>query len=92
MSNLDNLREFAGVAGAPVVAGLVQLVKAAWPDLPSRWWPLLAVVWGVVWNVALALEVGLDLGESALWGVVTGLLASGLFSLAKAVGKAPKAD
>lgn len=88
MNEIDNLEKTAGVAGIPLLVAATELVKALWPELPSRWWPLVAVCWGVAWNVLLALEAGTDVLQSALWGFACGLGAAGLYSAAKALGKA----
>lgn len=75
-----DLKEFAGLAGAPLVVALTALIKTAWPELPDRWWPILSVVWGIALNEALAYLLGTRYDVAALVGVVTGLAASGLYS------------
>lgn len=69
-----------GLAGAPVVVALVQLVKTSWPDLPTRWFPLFSLFFSVALNLAVALVVSSSLPIAALLGLVTGLAASGFYS------------
>lgn len=76
------LSTLIGLGGVPVVIALVQAVKPFVGD--DRWWPLLAVGFGVAWNVGAALALGARdggvLGQAALIGVVIGLAAAGLYS------------
>ena len=79
------LRELAGLGGVPVVIALVAVVNTALV-LDKRWSPLLAIALGVAWQVGIALTLGQPAyGEPVLWGVLTGLAASGLFSGGKAI-------
>jgi hypothetical protein len=80
-----DLHELLGLGGAAVVVALVEAAKLVWPELRPRWYPLLALGCGVLWNAALATLLGVDLGRAAALGVVTGLAASGLYSGGKAV-------
>ena len=65
---VDDLQLLTGGAGVPVVVALVQILKPVLPD--TRWHPLLAVVAGVLWAVAVAAVRGTPLGAAALLGVV----------------------
>lgn len=79
------LHELLGLGGAAVVVALVEAAKLAWPGLAPRWYPLLALACGVLWNVALAALLGTELSRAAALGVVVGLAASGLYSGGKAL-------
>jgi hypothetical protein len=71
-----------GLPAAPVIVALVAAIGQALPALPRRAYPLLAVALGITWNVATAAVLGEALPVAALYGVVTGLAASGLYSAA----------
>lgn len=73
-----------GLAGAPVVLALVQVVKVSFPRLPARFLPALTLAVGLALNVFLALGLGETVWSAAVLGIVTGLTASGLYSHAKA--------
>ncbi|HEX5417739.1 MAG TPA: hypothetical protein VFZ25_18940 [Chloroflexota bacterium] len=76
-------QSFYGLAGVPLVVALVQLVKVSEPALPEHYWPAVALLVGVVFNVGLALAMGTGLAAAVLVGVVTGLSASGLYSYSR---------
>jgi hypothetical protein len=74
-----------GLAAAPIIAALLQIIKPFLTD--SRWWPLAAIILGVVWNVAANVETGeLAWGTTVLVGIITGLAASGVYSGVKTFG------
>ncbi len=77
-----------GVAGAPLVMALVEATKRTFPDVPARWYVSISVAWGVVLNLALAYLLATDLRTGAVVGVVTGLLAAGIFAAGK-TGETP---
>ncbi len=85
-----------GLAGAPLVVALVQLIRVTWPGVPSRLLPALTLGVAIALNVGLAPMVGADWRLAVLVGVVTGLTASGLYSQATAAlmprGPAPGQD
>lgn len=71
-----------GMAAAPIIVGLVAAIGGALKFIPRDAYPLLAIVLGVGWNAALAIEND-NLGVTpVLYGVVVGLSASGLWSSA----------
>lgn len=87
-----DLREYAGPGGVAVVIALVTAVRWACADLhhplPKGLSPLLAVLLGIAWQVALAIALKEPRPDAVIAGVITGLLASGLWSSGKAmVGK-----
>lgn len=71
-----------GLAAAPIIAALLQIVKPFLRD--QRWWPVVALALGISWNV-LANVDSKEFGWSTavLLGIVVGLAASGLYSTAK---------
>jgi hypothetical protein len=69
-----------GLPAAPIIVALVAATGQAFPALPRRAYPLLAIALGVAWNVAAGATFGRSLPVAALCGVVTGLAASGLYS------------
>ncbi len=80
-----------GIAGAPLVIALVQLVRVTEPGLPSRYVPALTLLLAVLLNLFLATLVGTPLTLALIVGLVTGLTASGLYSQATA-GLVPRAE
>lgn len=83
-------RAFYGLAGAPIVVALVQVLKAAWPRLDGRWYPAVTLAVAIVFNMFLALAMGSDPILAVLVGMVTGLAASGLYSHVTALTGAAK--
>jgi hypothetical protein len=85
-SGLDDVL-VTGLAAAPIIAALLQVIKPFVPD--SRWWPLIAIAMGVAWslavNAALPDAAVSDVGwiAAGLRGVVTGMAASGIYSATK---------
>lgn len=83
-----------GLAGAPFVAALTELIKRTFPELRERWYPLVAVIWGLVLNLgwaAVEIYSGMTqqnrvvvLAVALILGLMAGLSASGLYSGAKA--------
>ncbi len=82
---MSELSLFIGLGGVPLVVALTQLVKRTIPDLPSRYYALVSVLWGIAVNVALADLAGSRLGPAAMVGVITGLTASGLYSASRSI-------
>jgi len=78
-----DIRDFVGIGGVPLVQALVALVKTSFPGLSARYYPSVSVVFGVVVNLALAYLLESDYRIAVVVGVVTGLVASGLFDYAK---------
>lgn len=80
---MDNASLLFGLAAVPVIVALVQLFKPFVAD--DRFWPLIAVVCGVAWNVVVGYITGENLAVSGLTGVVVGLAASGLYSTGRTI-------
>lgn len=81
----------AGLAGAlaPFVQALVEATKqAAGTHLPARFYPAVAVLWGIIlaqfitWAPPLV-DVGFTWREALLVGAFAGLFAAGLFAYGK---------
>jgi len=71
-----------GLAAAPVITALVQMLK---PWLPERTWPLAALAFGVLWNVGFTVGTE-EFGRATVFlGIATGLAAAGLYSAQRAV-------
>jgi len=81
--------ELIGIGGVPVIVGLVEVVKRAWPRLPARFYPVLALAFGVAVNLALRSYSGAEVTEALLAGIVAALVASGLYSQARALSQKP---
>ncbi len=88
--NPELVQAVIGLAGAPLVAALTELVKRSWPELEARWWPLVAVLWGLALNIGwAAVELYARMTEQSpvvvyavalILGLMAGLSASGLYS------------
>lgn len=71
--------DFIGLAGAPVITGLVEVfVKPFITD--DRFYPVAAVLLGLIWNVGIAVSTNTDIVLSVLVGIATGLAAAGFYS------------
>ena len=71
-----------GIAAAPIIVAIVNLFKPFFTA--DKWWPVLAVLAGVAWNVVVSLAyVGVEgpaIAQSGIVGFVVGLSASGLYA------------
>lgn len=83
-----------GLGGTFLIIGLVEWVKTTFFELGKRWWPSIAIGFGLLINLGWAL-VELSTGITAqspivvlfvavIYGLMAGLSASGLYSGAKA--------
>jgi hypothetical protein len=88
MRDLDTLR---GMGGAPFVLALTEVIKRMFPELPSRWIPLVAIFWGMILNVSCAWYYGDPLFPSVWIGTASGLIAVGSYSAVKALGRSASA-
>ena len=83
--------EVVNVALVPLITGLVEVAKRS--GLPERYAALVSLGCGLLLCLAaqLAIEVGArPLYEAALQGLLAGLTASGLYSVARAVTREPR--
>lgn len=86
-----DLSQFVGPGvGVAVILGIVEMIKRAKQDdqgvdhLPKQIIPLLDVGIGVVFHLALAMQLHTDLGMAVFVGLLTGMMASGVYSGGKA--------
>ena len=77
------LQDVIGLAGVPVVIGLVQAIKPFVTD--SRFYPPIAVGVALVLNLSAAFVLDGDPRRAAFAGVVAGLAAAGVYDHAKAL-------
>jgi hypothetical protein len=73
-----------GLGGVPVVVALVEVTKRAFPRLSPRFWPVVAIAWGLSLNVGVGVQLGVDLTTAVVVGVVAGLSAAGLYDTGRA--------
>lgn len=85
---MTDLQGVVGLAGAPVVAALVEAVVKPFVS-DKRVYPVSALILGIVWNVGLALIMDTAVAPAAVLGVLSGLSASGLYSASKALRETP---
>ena len=79
---MESIDQFLGLAGVPVIAALLQVVKPFITD--DRYYPPAAIILGLAVNVGIAAtQTNTDWALAVLLGIVTGLAASGLYSQAK---------
>lgn len=77
------MEQYIGLAGIPLVLALVQAFKPFVDD--KRFWPIMAMILGVILNVAIACLMAGDMSTGVMLGIVTGLAAVGLYSTPKNV-------
>ena len=78
MEELVNNAVLLSVVLAPIITGLVQVVKSA-IDIGNRYLPLVSLITGVVVALLVAVGTDQDLIQYALVGVISGLGSSGLY-------------
>lgn len=78
-----NAQEVIGLAGVPIIIGLVQLMKPFVTD--SRFYPLIALGVALALNLGAAFLLDGDPRQAAFAGVVAGLAAAGLYDHGKAL-------
>jgi hypothetical protein len=86
------MEEIAGVAGVPLIVGLVEVAKGV--GLGARWAPAVALGLGLAlslgYHAALGGVGGAEWAQAAVSGLALGLAASGLYSGARAVAHATR--
>ena len=75
--------DFVGLVGAPFIVGIVEICKKFIPD--DRFYPVIALLLGVIWNLGIAVSRQGDILLAVLVGVATGLAAGGLYSGQKTI-------
>ena len=81
-----DLTNLAGLAGAPLVTALVTTITTAAPRIPKRLKPILTLGVAIAMNEALAATLGTDPRVAVFVGLITGLVASGLYSHIRSAG------
>lgn len=74
-----------GLAGVPLIVALTEAIKVVVPGLASRWYPVVALGWALLFNVGVGAYLGGDPVLGAIAGLVAALAASGLYSGGRAV-------
>jgi len=73
-------QDLVGLAGVPAIVALTQVVKGLWPKLPARFFPLVAIAFGLLINLGLMPLTNARPLEAIAYGVIAALAASGLYS------------
>jgi len=90
----DLIKSLVALGGVPLILGLVQLFKPFISD--TRYYPLLAVAFGLVINLVAGWTLGT--GTASDWvaalfnGITAGLAASGLYSTGSTLREGTAAD
>jgi hypothetical protein len=93
---VDNelVKSLVALGGVPLILGLVQLFKPFISD--TRYYPLLAVAFGLVINFVAVWALGAgttsDCVAAIFNGITAGLAASGLYSTGSTLREGPAAD
>lgn len=87
-----SIRDLVGLGGVPLIIALVELAKRAAPAIPSRWYPVLALIAGIAVNLTLRSISGLSVTDAIFLGIIAALAASGLYSQSRAAGTADPTD
>jgi hypothetical protein len=74
-----------GFAGVPLLVALTEATKQVAPDLPTRYYPLVALIWSVLLNVGVGAYLGADPVLGGLTALSAALAAVGLYSGGRAV-------
>lgn len=77
--------DFWGLAGAPLVVAVLELIKRVIPELSQRWYPISALVAALAINLTIAWQLQTDLVLAVFVAVVVSLTASGLYGQGKAL-------
>lgn len=85
-----DLKQLVGAGSVPVLVALVELVKSLFPALDGRFYPTIAVVFGLLFNEALAYLLQADYGVAAVIGLIAGLAAAKLYEYGKTASQAGK--
>ena len=94
MDTNDFITSIVALGGVPLILGLVQLFKPFISD--TRFYPLLALSFGLVINLVAAWALGASASSdwvTALFnGIIAGMAASGLYSASSTLKEGPIAD
>lgn len=70
-----------GMGAIPIISALVQIVRSAFPSIPTRFIPLTTLVSGMAWQNGYSLASGEWEPVGLLFSVVVGLSATGLYEV-----------
>ena len=84
MEYIDGANALALITGVPAIVALVEMLKGL--GMPKKLSPLVAIVLGIIINIAVALAQGAPVTGAVAAGVLVGLTASGLYDLAGRAG------
>jgi predicted RND superfamily exporter protein len=73
-----NLASYVFLGSIPIIVALVQVFKV-W-ILDSRFYPMLSIVFGLIFNIGIAWRLGIDLTSAIVMGIIAGMSAAGLYS------------
>ena len=76
-----------GMAGVPLIVALTGATRRAFPGLPARWRPVVALAWALLVNAGLGTYLGGDPVLGAATGLVAALTASGLYSAGRTLSR-----
>lgn len=87
-------KSLLGLSGIPFILALTQLLKPFIGD--TRWYPVIALAFGLALNIAIAWVLGADnradILAAAILGIMAGLAASGIYSGVSTLKEGPMAD
>ena len=88
------VKSLVALGGVPLILGLVQVFKPFISD--TRYYPLLAVVFGLVINLVAGWTMGANTASdwvaAAFNGIIAGMAASGLYSTGSTLREGSVAD
>lgn len=76
------------LGGVALIIALVQICKMWIQD--GRFYPILALLFGVTINVILSMKLGLDVFDAVFAGLLAGLTACGIYSADASITKPPE--
>lgn len=84
-----DLTQLWGLASIPLIIGLIEVFKQFVAD--KRFYPLFAVVLGILINVGIAYGIGESFILAAFMGTIAGLASCGLYSTGSTLAKGESA-
>lgn len=77
LEGVPTVEAMVGLVGVPVVAALVQAIRASFPQAPQRLNALFALAAGVFWNALVISYAHGDMWRAPALGILSGLGALG---------------
>ncbi len=71
----DLLKSLIGLGGSALIVFLTQLFKPWIPE--TKWYPIIAIIWGLILNIGIALVIPPVTPVSLLVAVILGVMAGG---------------